>query len=87
MRCYSQLIFKAMASNVSTMVERLKDHGILGDVRQRLGAENDDDSLFDDKINEMTPDEIMYEWVGWKLGYGSWWHTFKSAYDRIRSDF
>jgi hypothetical protein len=75
-----------MAKNVTTMVERLRDHGILGDVRQRMGAENDNDDLFDSEINEMTPDQVMYEWVGWKLGYGSWWYKFKEAYDRISKD-
>ena len=57
-----------MAVNVSTMVERLKDHGILGDVRQRLGAENGNDSLYDDKINEMEPDEVMSIVTGKQIG-------------------
>jgi hypothetical protein len=67
------------------MIEKLKDCRILGDVRQRLGAKNENDTSFDEEINEMEPDEIMAEWVGWKLGSGDWWDIFKSVYDRIKS--
>jgi len=75
-----------MATNVTEMTERLEDIGILGEIRQRLGATNENDTSFDNDINKMTPDKLMYEWAGWKLGYGDWWTDMKKKYDRLRKD-
>lgn len=75
-----------MAKNVTEMTERLKDLGILGDIRQRLGADNENDTSFDKDIDQMTADELMYAWAGWKLGYGAWWTDMKKKYDRLCKD-
>ena len=75
-----------MAVNVTEMTERLKDLGILGDIRQRLGADNENDTSFDKDIDQMTADELMYAWAAWKLGYGDWWTDMKKKYDRLRKD-
>jgi hypothetical protein len=56
-----------MATNVSEMTDRLRDLSILGDIRQRLGAKDENDSSFDNQINSMTADEIMSEWSGGKI--------------------
>ena len=76
-----------MAKNVSEMTDRLKDLGILGDIRKRLGAKDEHDSSFDNQIDSMTEDEIMCEWSAWKLGSSEWWKDMNSIYNRIRSDF
>jgi len=75
-----------MAVNVTEMTERLKDLGILGDIRQRLGAENENDTSFDNDIDKMTADELMHAWAGWKFGYGDWWTDMKKKYDRLCKD-
>tara|TARA_R110002020_G_scaffold180191_1_gene374433 strand:- start:618 stop:842 length:225 start_codon:yes stop_codon:yes gene_type:complete len=51
----------------------LKDKGILGDIRLRVGAANESDPNEDVKINSMTPYEIVCEWCTWKLGDEYWW--------------
>lgn len=75
-----------MAVNVTKMTEKLRDLGMLGSIRQRLGAKNENDTSVDKLINRMTADELMYEWAGWKLGYGDWWIDMKGKYDRLQRD-
>lgn len=76
-----------MATNVSEMTDRLRDLGILGDIRKRLGAKDEHDSSFDNQIDLMTADEIMSEWSAWKLGSAEWWKDMNRKYNRLRSDF
>jgi hypothetical protein len=76
-----------MATNVSEMTDRLRDLGILGDIRQRLGAKDENDSSFDNQIDSMTADEIMSEWSACKLGSSEWWKDMNRKYNRLRSDF
>ena len=76
-----------MAKNVSEMTDRLRDLGILGDIRQRLGAKDENDSSFDEQIDSMSEDELMAEWSAWKLGSSEWWQTMNRMYNRLRSDF
>ena len=75
-----------MAVNVTEMTERLKDLGILGDIRQRLGAKDGNDTSCDKDIDQMTADELMYAWAGWEFGYGDWWTDMKNKYDRLCKD-
>jgi len=64
-------------------VDKLADLGILGDVRQRLGADDENDTSKDEKINEMDNSRLIKEWCGWNLGDGSWWTIMKSYYDKL----
>lgn len=73
--------------NVSEMTDRLKDLGILGDIRQRLGAKDEHDSSLDKKIDSMTAEDLMAEWSAWKLGSADWWKDMNRKYIRLRSDF
>ena len=66
-----------------TNVEKLDELGILGDIRQRMGANDIFDNLYDNDINEMTHDDILKAWSGWRLGDPSWWSTMKSYFDRL----
>lgn len=66
-------------------IEKLTILGILGDVRQRVGADTETDTSNDEIINRMTSDELMKQWAGWNLGHGSWWTTMKAYYNELES--
>lgn len=64
-------------------VEKCEKIGILGAVRQRLGADSASDSRCDDEINEMTNHDLISAWCGWRLGDSSWWESMKSIFDSL----
>ena len=66
-----------------TNVEKLKELGILSDVRQRLGSDGKEDDQFDEKINTMSHTKLIALHTGWHLGDDSWWYTLKSKFDRL----
>lgn len=66
-----------------TNVEKLTQLGIIGDVRQRLGADNENDEQMDMHINTYNHDQLVKAWAGWYLGDGSWWTTMKAYYDGL----
>lgn len=66
-----------------TNVEKLQTIGILGIVRQRLGAINENDVNVDKTINQMDSSQIVYHWAEWYLGDGGWWFKMKNYYDRL----
>lgn len=66
-----------------TNVEKLDQLGILGDIRKRLGAENEIDTSQDESINASSNDELMIHYTAWKLGHGSWWTLLKHFYDKL----
>jgi len=66
------------------MTDKLRDLGILGDIRQRLGAADENDSSFDDDINSMSADELVAEWSGWVLGSPDWWKTMNRLYTQLK---
>lgn len=52
----------------------MKDRVYIGEMRQRLGLEEDDASR-DPEIEKMSPTERLGLIAGWKLGYSGWEHT------------
>ena len=65
----------------------IKNHiGILQDVRQRLGAKNEDDTSYDDIIAKMSAKEIMAKWCGWNLGDEGWANLIINIYENIKSN-
>lgn len=66
-----------------TNIEKLTKVGILGDIRQRLGANDENDTSKDSRINKMDNSELLELWSGWRLGDGSWWTTMKRYYDEL----
>jgi len=68
-----------------TNVEKLKYISLtyLGDIRERLGAENRDDETYDDDINKMSNHRIVKEWCAWEIGDGNWWSSFKELFDDL----
>lgn len=66
-----------------TNIEKLKSIGMLGDVRQRCGADNREDETHDSEINELSNSELVEKWCGWHLGDGSWWTSMKGMFDNL----
>ncbi len=65
--------------------EKLKNLGILGSVRQRLGAKDENDNSKDVEINCMENSSLVEAWCGWHLGDGSIWTKMKNFYDILES--
>lgn len=64
-------------------VEILEQVGILDDVRERLGASDENDTSFDHKIERMNPEQMVAKWSGWELGDESWGTTIIDYYKQI----
>ena len=69
-----------------TNVEKLESIGKLGDVRQRMGAENEDSTTCDERINKAKPAVLVAKWCGWNLGDEDWWWIMLRMYDELRED-
>jgi hypothetical protein len=71
-------------------VEKLTQLDVIGDVRQRLGADDEKDTSSDDRINKMDNSKLSEQWTEWYLSDGSRQTTMKAYYDgleRLSSDF
>lgn len=66
-------------------VEKLKQIGILGDIRQRLGADSAKDDTYDEEINLLDSHEILKQYSAWILGDKHWWSELKSVFDRLEN--
>lgn len=68
-----------------TNVDKLIEIGCIGDIRQRLGAKDENDTSRDDKINSLSNTELVELWCGWHLGSGSWWLQMKGLFDKLEN--
>lgn len=66
-----------------TNIEKLKEIGILEEIRQRLGAENENDESKDNKINSISNHRLIKEYCTWQIGDGTWWDYMKSYFDQL----
>jgi len=57
---------------------------VLDAVRQRLGAEDENDTEFDGRIEKMSPRELMAKWSGWHLGDEDWAHEIIGTYENLK---
>lgn len=57
---------------------------ILDAVRQRLGAEDENDTSFDEQIERLTPKELMAKWSGWHLGDEDWARMIINDYENLK---
>ena len=64
-------------------VLKLRDLGILGDVRQRLGAAGEFDKSEDSRIEAMPPNQLVGLWSGWNLGDESWAEDIIKMYEEL----
>lgn len=59
---------------------------VLGGVRQRLGADDENDDTFDGKISNMKPKEIAALYSGWVLGNEDWAIKFIDLYEKLTDE-
>lgn len=57
--------------------------GMLGAVRQRLGAEDKDDTSYDEDILKMSNHDLVGSYCGWYLGDEGWWEKLKYKFDSL----
>jgi len=57
---------------------------ILGAVRQRFGAVDEEDTQFDERIKKLEPIELVAKWSGWNLGDESWARIMISYYNTLQ---
>lgn len=69
--------------NPVTNVEKLRSLGILGDVRQRLNATDENDDSKDYRINGMSNNQLIAAWVGWTLGDEGWFWEIAGKLDQL----
>jgi hypothetical protein len=60
---------------------KLDFEGILGAIRLRVGANDENDPSHDTRINEMSNYQLVHEWCAWEIGDGGWWDTMKHFFD------
>jgi len=67
-----------------TNIEKLKEIGILSDIRQvKGGSLYHEDNSIDELINKMTNHELVSCWSLWHLGSSDWWENMKSIFDNL----
>ena len=56
---------------------KLDENRYLGEMRQRLGAEDENDTRFDGELLKLSPYNRVKLIVGWELGDANWTDTIK----------
>ena len=56
---------------------------ILGAIRQNLGAEDENDTSQDSRIEKFSPQELMVLWCRWHLGHGGWADDIINGYRKL----
>ncbi len=69
-----------------TIIEILDQEGILGDIRQRLGASDEFDTSKDNKISKMDARELTAVCYGWELGDDSWGYNIIDLYENLKRE-
>lgn len=71
---------KVLTEQQKEKLQVIDSLGILGSVRQRLGAEDENDESHDGQIVEMSASQIIAKHCGWELGDESWAKSFIQDY-------
>lgn len=74
----SKVLNESVLSNVEKLM-KISDgrRNYLGQVREAFGAKNEDDTSRDKRINAEDTETIIYTWLQWEIGDGSWYTTIK----------
>lgn len=69
-----------------TNVEKIQKYSsrILGDIRQRIGATDGNDTSCDSQINQMTPRQLTRAYTGWQLGDEGWADDIIDLYESLK---
>ena len=59
---------------------------VLGAVRQRLGANDENDTSCDERISNMTPKQFVAYYSGWILGSEEWANEFIDLYNELQEN-
>lgn len=57
---------------------------ILGAVRQRLGADSEDDESKDKLVENLSPKELVAKYAGWHLGDEEWGRVLIAIYVQLK---
>lgn len=57
---------------------------ILGAVRQRLGADDENDISMDHEIEKMSAKQLIAKWSGWHLGDEDWGKEMVNKYELLK---
>jgi len=71
---------------MTSMVDKLDSNGMLSDVRERMGAGDENDTIKDYLINQLDEKEAVAKWCGWNLGDESWGHSIIGMYESLKED-
>lgn len=72
---------------METKIELLDQLGILGGIRQRLGAKDENDTSFDQRIEGMSNRRLVALDTGWELGDESWANNIFHLLDELNESF
>jgi len=75
-----------MSITGSKKIELLRELRILGDIRERLGANNEKDESRDATIESMDARELVATKYGWELGDNSWGYNIIDLYLEISKE-
>lgn len=71
---------------MKSVIGVLEDNGILGDIRQRLGASDEKDTSRDSRIESMNPRMLTAIAFGWELGDDNWGYQIIDMYEALKED-
>lgn len=66
-------------------IKTLEEMGILGDIRERLGAKGENDTSRDTRITNMDIKESVAAWSAWHLGDESWANDIIGKYQTLHN--
>jgi hypothetical protein len=67
---------------MATPISKL-NASVLGDIRQRLGAEDENDTTCDERIIRMSANELFDAWCNWN-GLTNWGPDLRHTLDHLR---
>lgn len=77
-----QILEQQQVNKVQWLKDNMRD--VLDAVRQNLGAEDENDSSRDERIERMEADDIVAYYTGWHLGDRNWGYKLVSMYKQIQ---
>lgn len=67
-------------------IEALEYQGLLSNIRKRLGAEDEEDTSRDYKIEKMDARSLVAVYFGWELGDDNWGYNIIDEYISLKEE-